>query len=170
MKRIWAPWRLEYVRSAGQKKAEGSPCLFCSILAQKPDVSNLLLALTEHWGVVLNRYPFSNGHLLVVPKAHVSTIAMLDKEHHQSLGAVLSLSEDVLKACFSPHGFNVGANIGKIAGAGVPDHLHFHVVPRWSGDTNFMPVLAEVRCINDHIVSMYERLRPFFEKSVREVL
>ncbi len=165
MKQLWAPWRLEYVRGVTNKEEEA--CVFCGILDQKPDPDNLVLYVSKHWGVVLNRYPYSNGHVLILPRAHISEINQLESGFLTTLGPVISTVETALKRCYNPHGMNVGVNLGRAAGAGIPDHLHFHVVPRWMGDTNFMPVLAEVRCINDHLTSMYNKIKPHLEEAFR---
>ncbi|HZO88172.1 MAG TPA: HIT domain-containing protein [Chthonomonadaceae bacterium] len=154
---LWAPWRLKYIESA--HKAEG--CIFCDYPAQgeEQDAESLLVYRGPHAFIMLNAYPYSNGHLMVVPYRHTSRFTdytdaeMLDVMHQIRLGIAL------LTTAFHPDGFNLGVNMGRVAGAGIADHLHWHIVPRWNGDTNFMPVLADVRVIPESLKSTFERLR-----------
>ena len=112
--------------------------------------------------IVLNKYPYNNGHLMVVPYSHVPSLAGLKVEELNELAALTQQSELALREAYNPHAMNIGINLGKPAGAGIVEHVHIHVVPRWNGDTNFMPLLAEVKVISEHLVATYERLRPFF--------
>jgi ATP adenylyltransferase len=156
MKTMWAPWRIEYV--LGAKKEDG--CVFCNAIAASND-------LTLHRGretlVVMNKFPYINGHLLVAPLRHVSGLDELDKAEMGALLSMVERSIGVLKKTMRPEGFNVGLNLGKVAGAGVEEHLHFHIVPRWSGDTNALAVFAEVRVIPQHIRDTYILLKPHFD-------
>ena len=156
MQVVWAPWRMEYV---GQKVERG--CIFCGALAGDPR-ERLLLGTTEKTLVMLNRYPYQNGHLMVAPRRHTADLPGLPPDEHADLADTLRRALASLGEAFGPEGFNVGMNLGACAGAGVVDHLHWHIVPRWSGDTNFMPVLADVRVMPQHLVATYERLRPAF--------
>jgi ATP adenylyltransferase len=174
MKQLWAPWRLEYVRSVSEIRDKSqvlhNGCIFCEgIQPGTSTYENLVLGSSREWVVILNKYPYSNGHVLLLPKAHKATLLDLSVSERDTLGVAMMAVEKALKNCYAPHGMNVGTNVGKAAGAGIPEHLHFHFVPRWTGDTNFMPILAEVRCINDHLQSMYERLKPFVQESLREL-
>ncbi|NNL77418.1 MAG: HIT domain-containing protein [Desulfobacterales bacterium] len=155
MKTMWAPWRMEYILSA---RKDG--CIFCDALSQKDD---LTLYKGKDTMVVMNKFPYINGHLLVAPIRHVSTLEQLSKHKMGELLATIDRSVDILKQAMRPDGFNVGLNLGKVAGAGVEEHLHFHIVPRWFGDTNAFTVFAEVRVIPEHIKATYENLKPYFK-------
>ena len=159
MKQIWAPWRLEYI--LGDKANE---CIFCPTLKEKHSKQKLILFNGNHSIVMLNRYPYTNCHLLVAPKKHTDTFDNLTDEDSLDLIVTLRKSISILKEATTPDGFNLGMNLGRIAGAGVEDHIHFHIVSRWSGDTNFMPILAESSVIPEHLEKTYERLLPFFKK------
>src|SRR5947209_8301771 len=145
MEHLYAPWRMEYV---GGEQPEG--CLFCRLRDQPPseDRAGLVVAREPDALVVLNRFPYNSGHVMVAPHSHVGTLEDLDAGATAELMAAVRRSLAALRAAFQPEGFNLGANIGRVAGAGIPDHVHLHIVPRWGGDTNFMPVLAEVKVVN----------------------
>ena len=159
MKVLWAPWRTEYVTS-GSKKGH---CIFCPGADRSQDEKRLILFLGDRTIVLMNRFPYINGHLLVAPLRHVSTLDTLLPEEKLDLITMVEKSIGVLKAIMNPEGFNVGLNLGKVAGAGVEEHIHFHVVPRWSGDTNYMTVCGEVRVIPEHIQATYQKLVRFFK-------
>ncbi len=154
---LWAPWRLSYV-AAAKKPAEDDPCFICRGLAEADDRTNLLLLRRPASVVLLNRYPYNNGHLLVAPRAHKAGLDEL--EPGEMLDTMQSVSRmiDLLKATMRPDGFNVGLNLGKAAGAGLPGHLHWHIVPRWNGDTNFMPVLSDTKVIVQSLDALYALL------------
>ncbi|HID87328.1 MAG TPA: HIT domain-containing protein [Anaerolineae bacterium] len=154
MKRMWAPWRMEYLTD---NREEG--CIFCEKPAEKRDQENYLLYRGQTSYILLNLYPYSNGHLMVAPYQHVASLEDLEPEILTELMLLVNLSLRVLRRALKPHGFNVGVNIGKAAGAGFVDHVHIHIVPRWQGDTNFMPILAETRIIPELLDETYERLR-----------
>lgn len=156
---IWAPWRLEYILSK-----KGSGCIFCEKSGENRDKDNLILYRSAHNLVMLNLYPYNNGHLMVVPYRHLFSITDLSDEEALDLMKLTQLSVNSLKAAFMPEGYNIGINIGKVAGAGIEEHLHLHIIPRWVGDTHFMAVLDEVRVIPEHVMSTYERLFPIFNK------
>lgn len=161
MRVLWAPWRLAYVENVSS--APG--CIFCDKPARTGDDErrrHLVLRVTEHASVIMNLFPYANGHLLVAPRAHTADFAALDPRLSAELHAELQRSMRVLSRAFSPAGFNIGMNLGRAAGAGIADHLHWHIVPRWVGDTNFMPMLAETRVMPEHLVATYERLLPLF--------
>jgi ATP adenylyltransferase len=141
---------------------KAGPCILCDKPRAAADREHYILERTEHSFVMMNLYPYSNAHLMVSPYAHVDRLAALD--HAAALDLTLTLSRAVerLRAALKPEGFNVGLNLGKPAGAGIDDHLHFHIVPRWSGDTNYMTLLAEVRVIPEHLDATYDRLLPHF--------
>ena len=160
MKILWAPWRMEYV--VGDRE-EG--CLFCSKLQGGNDRRNLILYRGDQSFMILNRFPYTSGHLMVVPNRHVASLEELNEGEMLELMALLKKSLQVLKGALKPDGFNVGMNLGREAGAGIEAHVHFHVVPRWNGDTNFMPVLFDTKVIPEFLEKMYEKLLSFVEGS-----
>lgn len=153
---MWAPWRMEYILS--EKEEE---CIFCNALAKADDLTLLKGSDTM---VMMNKFPYINGHLLVAPVKHISALDQLSKLEMGELLASVDLSVRVLEEAMNPDGFNVGLNLGKVAGAGVEEHLHFHVVPRWFGDTNALTVFADVRVIPEHLKATYDNLKPYFNK------
>ena len=156
MKTMWAPWRMEYILA---EKDEG--CIFCRALS---DQDNLTLYKGKVTMVVMNKYPYINGHLLVAPTRHLSLLEQLSKSEMGDLLETVEKSVGILKKVMKPDGFNVGLNLGKVAGAGVEEHLHFHVVPRWFGDTNALTVFADVRVIPEHLEATYNNLKPYFDE------
>ncbi len=161
MEVLWAPWRMEYVSSDTTK----GECIFCPRGDRGQDEKRLVLFTGDLSIILMNRFPYTNGHLLVAPLRHVSTLAALLPEEKLELITMVERSIGVLKEVMNPEGFNVGLNLGKAAGAGVEEHIHFHVVPRWSGDTNYMTVFGEVRVIPEHIQATYQKLVRFFKES-----
>jgi len=157
--RLWAPWRLEYIK--GPKPDE---CIFCSKSASGDDRSAHIVARGERCFAMLNAFPYTNGHLMVAPYEHVGSLEALDSETLLELMRLTRRSMAAIRTAYSPDGFNLGVNEGKVAGAGVDDHVHMHVVPRWSGDTNFMPVIASTRVLPQSLDSSYEALAPAFEQ------
>lgn len=167
MDRLWSPWRLDYI--TGPK--ETSTCVFCrhaeETRANPTNPDSLVLATGEHAFVVLNRYPYNNGHLMVVPFRHTSTLTNLDRDELAELMLFTQRSEQALRDAYPPEGINVGINLGKVAGAGIEEHLHIHLVPRWGGDTNFMTVIGETRVLPETLQDTAKRLRPVFARSAR---
>jgi ATP adenylyltransferase len=158
LERLWAPWRMAYIT---QEPRPG--CLFCRVIADPSDPdAELVVWRPEGAIVMLNKFPYNPGHVMVAPTAHKGDLADLDDAESASLMAALRRTIRVLREALTPEGFNVGANLGRVAGAGIPDHVHLHVVPRWNGDTNFMPVLSEVKVINEHLQQTAEKLRQAF--------
>ena len=157
MENLWAPWRMSYILE--EEKPDG--CIFCMATDGK-GADGLVLGVGRLSLVMMNKYPYNNGHLLVAPKRHLPNLDQLSGEEMADLLATVRLSVDALKAVMNPEGFNVGLNLGRVAGAGIEEHMHFHVVPRWGGDTNFMTLFGEVRVIPEHIQATYEKLKPFF--------
>jgi len=157
MKTLWAPWRIEYIKS--DKKEDG--CVFCLALSEKDD---LTLFKGESTMVVMNKYPYINGHLLVSPVKHISRLDQLDQNEMGILLLTVEKSVEILKKVMKPDGFNIGLNLGKVAGAGIEEHLHFHIVPRWFGDTNAFTVFSDIRVIPEHLEETYNNLKPFFDK------
>jgi len=160
MKNLWAPWRMDYILS--EQKEEG--CIFCPGKNRREDEERLILHVGSLTMVMMNRFPYNNGHLLVAPKQHVSGLEYLSDEETLDLLLMVRTSIDHLKKIMNPEGFNVGLNLGRVAGAGIEEHMHFHIVPRWNGDTNFMTVVGDVRVIPEHIRETYKNLRPYFDK------
>ncbi|HOW59463.1 MAG TPA: HIT domain-containing protein [Candidatus Omnitrophota bacterium] len=156
MNLMWAPWRKAYLRSNPGKR---SGCLFCSLMKEKKDKKNLILFRSLHYVVILNRFPYNNGHLMVVPKRHIACLSRLNIQEKKEFFDVLEQVQQALQKAMKPQGFNLGMNIADVAGAGIPDHLHWHIVPRWKGDVNFMPVLADTKVISESLESAYEVLR-----------
>jgi len=158
MKTMWAPWRIEYILD---KKDEG--CVFCNALSKNDDLTLFKGKLSM---VVMNKFPYINGHLLVAPVKHISNLNDLKKNEKADLLELVDKSIGILKLVMKPDGFNVGLNLGKVAGAGIEEHLHFHIVPRWFGDTNALSVFADLRVIPEHLKATYNNLKPHFEKLV----
>ena len=150
---LWAPWRLEYVQGG----ADVDGCIFCAAAADEGH--DLVVRRGGHAYAIMNLYPYSNGHLMVAPYRHVAAPGHLDEAERAEMWALLDRSLGALTEVMAPHGFNAGINIGRVAGAGVEDHVHLHVVPRWNGDTNFMPVLADVRVMPQHLDATWQALR-----------
>ena len=157
MDRLWAPWRLSYVAGAKPPTAE-DPCFLCQGLAGHDDRANLVAVRREHCVVVLNRFPYNNGHLLVAPNAHKGRLHELTAAETVQIQETLAELVGIFDRAMRPDGYNLGVNLGRAAGAGLPGHLHWHLVPRWNGDTNFMPVLADVRVIAQSLDSLYDLL------------
>lgn len=156
MKTMWAPWRIDYILS--DKEGE---CIFCKALSEK---NNLILYKGKVTMVIMNKFPYINGHLLVAPKRHLSALEQLKKGEKGDLLETVERSIGIVKKVMNPDGFNVGLNLGKVAGAGVEEHLHFHIVPRWFGDTNALTVFADVRVIPEHLLTTHNNLKPYFDK------
>ena len=156
MDQLWAPWRLSYV--ANPPPAKTGDCFICSSLAADRDRENLIALRTAKSVVVLNRYPYNNGHLLIAPRAHKGRLDELDSDELLEIMETLRQMTRRLEEMIQPDGFNIGLNLGRVAGAGLPGHLHWHIVPRWNGDTNFMPVLGDIKVIAQSLDSLWEML------------
>ena len=159
MENLWAPWRMEYI--LGKREPY---CIFCPEGNGHTDEERLILHRGRRIMVMMNKFPYNNGHLLVAPWRHVAHLEELVGEEMTQIMQWLTITTQVLKKIMHPDGFNVGLNLGSAAGAGVEGHLHFHVVPRWQGDTNFLTVFADVRSIPEHLKRTYEKLLPYFKK------
>ncbi len=159
--RLWAPWRSAYLArivSAPQR------CIFCvRRLGQEAMSKRLVLYAGPQAMVMLNRYPYNNGHLMVAPRRHIASPELLNREERRILADLIALAVERLRTVLRPAAFNVGANLGRAAGAGFADHMHWHVVPRWEGDTNFMPVIASTRVLSQHLEESYALLAPHFK-------
>jgi len=159
MEHLWAPWRLEYITG---EKVEG--CIFCVFPQQNDDEKNHILYRGKRAFVIMNAFPYSNGHLLVPPYRHIADITELTDEENLEIMQLTQMCCKALAAICKPDGFNVGINLGTAAGAGIADHLHLHVVPRWNGDTNFMPVFADVKVIPEALETTYKKLKVEFDR------
>ncbi len=159
MKKIWAPWRMEYIT---QDKSD--ECIFCSLPKTEDDKKNFILFRGEYCFVIMNIFPYNNGHLMVSPYRHLACLTKLDSNESLEITELTKNCIQILRDSSTPDGFNVGFNLGKSAGAGYDEHIHNHIVPRWTGDTNFMPVIAETRVIPEHLQKTYEGLVPSFKK------
>lgn len=157
MRRLWSPWRMQYLT---EEKPEG--CIFCIKAAENKDPENLILYRGEGAFVMLNRYPYNAGHLMVIPYAHVASTESLPVSTLTEIMTLTNRCLAALRRTMSPDAFNIGVNMGHAAGAGIADHVHFHIVPRWEGDTNFMPVLADVRVVPELLSDTYCRLKAAF--------
>jgi ATP adenylyltransferase len=157
---LWAPWRLKYIESAD--KAQG--CIFCDLPARDPaqDAESLIVHRGPHAFIMLNAFPYSNGHLMVVPYQHTATFDTFTDAEMLDVMRLTRLSIQLLRAVIRPDGFNLGVNMGRVAGAGIADHLHGHIVPRWNGDTNFMPVVGDTKVLSEHMLATYKKLLPAF--------
>jgi ATP adenylyltransferase len=160
VERIWAPWRLSYVKDAS--KDNESECIFCAALETGDDEASLIVHRGERCFVILNKFPYTNGHLMVAPYEHVATLQGLDEPTVTELMGLAQRGMKALETSYSPHGYNVGFNQGRVAGAGVEHHIHIHVVPRWEGDTNFMPVLGDTRVMNQTLADSFRTVREAF--------
>ncbi|MFN8534658.1 MAG: HIT domain-containing protein [Dehalococcoidia bacterium] len=157
MEHLWTPWRFDYVTG---DKSDG--CVLCEKWQERTDRDNLVLLRGAHTYILMNLFPYNPGHLMVTPAAHVATLPELDAPARAEIFELASLATEVVGLVMTPHGFNLGMNLGRPAGAGIADHLHLHVVPRWNGDTNFMPLLANTRVLPETLFQTYDRLQPAF--------
>jgi ATP adenylyltransferase len=165
LERLWAPWRLAYVGKAGAGKAgTRSGCLFCRVSRSGKDRQHLVLARRANAFLMLNRFPYNSGHLMVAVSRHVAELHALRPAERDDLFALAALAERALAVEYRPHGFNLGANLGRVAGAGFPGHLHLHLVPRWDGDTNFMPVTGGTKVLPETLGRTWTRLAAAIRK------
>lgn len=159
MKVLWAPWRMAYIKAAHKPRG----CIFCIKPRQRRDPRNYLLSRGRHAFAIMNLFPYNSGHLLIAPYAHVDSLDKLPDEAALELLRLTNRSLQILRAELKPEGFNVGINLGRVAGAGIREHVHLHIVPRWNGDTNFMPLFGETRVMPEHLDATYRKLRKRFD-------
>ncbi len=159
MKRLWAPWRIEYI--LGPKPDE---CVFCIKDIEGEDEKRLILYRGDFSFVIMNKYPYNTGHIMVTPYRHLHSLEELNREEQREIMWLLSKSTAILKDVFTPQGINIGLNIGEVAGAGIEEHLHFHLVPRWRGDHSFMAIFGETMVIPEHLKNTYKKLKDAFER------
>jgi ATP adenylyltransferase len=162
MERLWTPWRMEYIKSAATSD-EDEGCIFCDLPKEDDDEHTLILGRGRTAFVILNRFPYNPGHLMVAPYRHEGDLVELKDEELAETSELVRESVRVLRDAWEPSGFNVGMNLGRVAGAGVPGHVHWHVVPRWDGDSNFMPVIGQTKVLPELLDESYAKLRPAFE-------
>jgi ATP adenylyltransferase len=160
MDHLWSPWRMKYI---GRTKKERG-CIFCNALKGEDGVDNLIVTRGKHAFVILNRYPYTSGHLMVVPYTHAATLDEVDCDSLAEVMELIRQSVQAINAVYRPEGFNIGANLGAVAGAGVASHIHFHVVPRWGGDTNFMTSVSGTRVLPEELCDTYGRLKAAWPK------
>lgn len=164
MDRLWSPWRSQYIQSFGTEM-EYKGCVFCDALQAEADDDNYLVKRHERCFVLMNLFPYNSGHLLLIPRQHTETFHNLDHETYAELMESVRVWTRVLSDVMHPHGFNIGTNIGRMAGAGIDQHIHYHIVPRWSGDINFMPVIGETKVISESLRDTMLKLRHRYELS-----
>lgn len=157
MERLWAPWRSKYIQEVSDKSPDD--CFLCEALRLKNPEEAYVLKITKHSFAILNIYPYNTGHVMVAPQKHTGSFEDLTEEEHADLGLLISQCIIAIKKAYSPHGLNIGMNIGRTAGAGLETHLHYHIVPRWHGDTNFMPVIAETKVISETLDDTFKKLK-----------
>ena len=163
MDRLWSPWRSEYIASSGAADSESKGCVFCKLQADlNNDETNLVVHRASRSFIVLNRYPYISGHLLIVPSEHIGELDAAPKETTDELMDLTKQSQTALREVYRPAGFNIGMNLGQAAGAGIVDHIHLHILPRWTGDTNFMTTVGETRVIPEDLATTYSKLRGKF--------
>ena len=162
MKQLWAPWRMEYIQSEIDSKDEG--CIFCDFPNQKNDIEHLIIHRSRQCFVILNRFPYNNGHLMVVPYRHTSDVLKLSDDELLDLQQTINKSVKVLRNVMNPHAMNIGMNLGRTAGAGIDEHIHYHIVPRWDGDTNFMPIIAGTKVVSESLEASFKKLSAEFIK------
>ena len=161
---LYTPWRHDYIKGAsGEKTGHGTTCVFCAIRDRRDeDAETFILRRARHNFVVLNIYPYTSGHLMIVPYEHAAELSEIPKETSDELMDLAKHSQAVLREVYRPHGFNLGMNLGRSAGAGVADHIHLHIMPRWTGDTNFMTTVGETRVHPEDLATTYQKLREKF--------
>lgn len=160
MEFLWAPWRMQYILAVDKQQG----CIFCIKPQEADDKRNLILYRGKSSFIMMNRYPYNNAHLMISPYKHISDLEQLSDKENLELMRLIRKSITILKEKLSPHGFNIGMNLGRVAGAGVENHLHFHIVPRWEGDTNFMPVIGHTKVMSEGLEETWEKLRRTFSK------
>ncbi len=166
MERLFSPWRSQYIATFSNKKLKDeNACVFCDAVndnhkgISNRDAHHFILSRSTHCFVMMNLYPYNSGHLLVIPYRHIPDFGELSVKEHADIMKTISAMLSLLKKTIAPQGFNIGANVGRVAGAGIDQHIHFHIVPRWNGDTNFMPVLADVKLVSEEMRSLYKKLK-----------
>lgn len=167
MKNLWSPWRSKYIESFKDEQSNGG-CIFCEASKQDvDDLKNLIIHKDSHTFTLLNMFPYNNGHLMIVPNRHIGEFDLLNKGESIEIMEQIKLAKKALADIYNPQGFNIGVNLGRASGAGIEEHVHFHIVPRWSGDTNFMPVLGEVKIISQDLAETKKLLLTAYKKLLK---
>jgi ATP adenylyltransferase len=167
MKNLWSPWRSKYIESFKDEQSNGG-CVFCEAAKQDvEDLQNLVVHKAKHTFTLLNMFPYNNGHLMIVPNRHLGELDLLSKVESIEIMDQIKLAKKALVGIYDPQGFNIGANLGRASGAGIEEHVHFHIVPRWNGDTNFMPVLGEVKIISQDLAETKKLLLATYKKLIK---
>ncbi len=162
---LWSPWRSEYIEGFKNENHKKEECFFCDAITNiSESIERLVVHRSSHCFVVMNKFPYNSGHLLVAPNRHIASFQDLDILELTNIMSVLQVSEKILTALYKPQGFNIGANLGRAAGAGVPSHLHFHIVPRWNGDTSFMSTIGDIKVVSESIQKAQEQISLAFQK------
>ncbi len=164
MKRLFSPWRSRYIESFKSPTEQKNECVFCSALPVSEDKERLVIHRSSHAFVIMNLYPYNSGHMMIVPNRHTADFALLTPQELTDAMKLLQTAQTALNELVKPHGYNIGMNLGRSGGAGIEDHLHWHIVPRWNGDTNFMPVLADLKLVSEDMEKQWELLRSIFRK------
>lgn len=167
MEYLWAPWRSAYVTDSSKKDRKFS-CIFCDFIAENNDKGNLIVYRGKYSFIILNRFPYNPGHIMIVPYRHIPSIELLDANETVEIFNLIKLSLKILREIYSPDGFNVGINIGRVAGAGIESHVHVHIVPRWNGDANFMPVISNTKVLPEALEDTYNKLKKGFQSIISE--
>lgn len=162
MEKLWAPWRKEYIQSA-ENQEESNRCFLCEAVDLGVSPQSLVVYLDSLWVIILNRYPYNNGHLMVAPRRHIGELEDLNPNELTSIGDLTRRAVRWLKNAYTPQGYNIGMNIGRVAGAGLEGHLHLHIVPRWNGDTNYMPLIADTKVVSEGLIESWQRIRKTIE-------
>jgi ATP adenylyltransferase len=164
MERLFSPWRSTYIAGFTSEKKKKETCLFCDVAASRSDTSALVVARYSTCFVMMNLYPYNSGHVMVIPYRHTARLDALSKKEHAEILGVTGTMMRVLEDVMHPDGFNLGANLGRVAGAGIDQHIHFHIVPRWNGDTNFMPTLADTKVVSESMQASYKKILACLKK------
>ncbi len=162
MDRLWTPWRYEYITGSSGEKSDSGQCVFCALNEDKADEKHFILHRARFNFVVLNIYPYTSGHLLIVPYEHTADLDLASKQTTDEFMDLAKKCQTVLREAYQPQGFNLGMNLGKSAGAGIADHIHMHIMPRWTGDANFMTTVGETRVIPEDLTTTYQKLQGRF--------
>jgi ATP adenylyltransferase len=162
MDQLWAPWRMAYILEAKEGSTDNT-CIFCEKPKQQTDEENLIVHRSDECFVMLNKFPYNNGHLMIVPYLHESDLTKLSEQVTHDMHRILNMSITAVRKTMEPHGMNIGLNLGQTAGAGIVDHLHYHLVPRWNGDTNFMPVISGTKVISEALSDTWRKLHTVFK-------
>lgn len=156
---LFAPWRYSYIKRGGESDKN---CVFCDAIAKGPSLESLIVYQGKTCSVILNKFPYNNGHTMIIPHSHTGELADLKPQVFDDLHKLLKKTYEVLRQVYDPQGLNIGMNLGRVAGAGIVDHLHYHLVPRWKGDSNFMPVIGGTKVISESLEQTYQKLLPLF--------